>query len=61
MRVVEIVTASTAAKYFDASPLVSRLPSTTTIEATMPLKTLTRTGVPNLSLMTPRNRGPAPS
>ena len=58
---VEIVTPSTALKYLAASPLVIWWASTTTMVATIPLKMLTRTGVPNRALITPSGRGPAPS
>ena len=61
MSVVEIVTPSTASKYLAALPLVIWCASTTTTVATMPLKIFTRTGVPYLALITPRNRGPDPS
>ena len=56
-----MVTPSTASKYLAALPLVICCARMTTIEATTPLKTLTRTGVPNLALITPSTRGPAPS
>jgi hypothetical protein len=59
--VVEIVTPSTAPKYFAASPLVMVSARMTMRVATMPLNMFTRTGVPYLALITPRNRGPAPS
>jgi hypothetical protein len=59
--VVEIVTPSTAPKYLPAFPFDSSMDAATTIVATIPLKTLTRTGVPNLALITPRDRGPDPS
>ena len=52
---------STAPKYLAAFPLVRISPSTTTKVESTPLKTFTRTGVPNLALITPRKRGPAPS
>ena len=58
---VEIVTPSTALKYLAALPLAICWARMTTIVATMPLNTLTRTGVPNLALITPSTRGPAPS
>ena len=58
---VEIVTPSTASKYLAALPLVICWARITMIVATMPLKMLTRTGVPYLALITPRNRGPEPS
>ena len=56
-----MVTPSTALKYLAALPLVICWARMTTIVATTPLNTLTRTGVPNLALITPSTRGPAPS
>ena len=56
-----MVTPSTALKYLAALPLVICWARITTTVATTPLNTLTRTGVPNLALITPSIRGPAPS
>ncbi len=58
---MEIVTPRTAPKYFAALPLVMVSARMTIAVATRPLKMFTRTGVPYLALITPRNRGPAPS
>ena len=58
---VEIVTPSTASKYLAALPWVICWARMTTMVATTPLNTFTRTGVPNRALITPSVRGPAPS
>ena len=56
-----MVTPSTALKYLAALPLVICWARMTTTVAMTPLNTFTRTGVPNLALITPSTRGPAPS